>query len=335
MPMLPVPAFVAVVLAYLAARAALSGGRPLLVSLLAAAAWQSLAVALVLGYGVGALRPVLPVTAVAIPALAWVTFRTGLFGRGASVLPHLAAPAFALLCVRFAPAAVDLVVTGAFAGYGAAIILTLRRSGEMPLARLEAGELPARIWTALGGALILSAVTDAAIAAAYLSGREAWAGWIVTVFSSAALLALGLLGAAPAAAGAEEEGAADPPAPEPAAAAEDDAILARLDALLAREAPHLDPGLTLARLARRLRLPEKRLSAAVNRATGGNVSRHVNGWRIRHACALLDGGTNATEAMLASGFNTKSNFNREFRRVTGTTPSRWPAGREPGARTGG
>jgi AraC-like DNA-binding protein len=36
---------------------------------------------------------------------------------------------------------------------------------------------------------------------------------------------------------------------------------------------------------------------------------------------LLGQGENVTAAMLASGFNTKSNFNREFLRVTGKTPS--------------
>ena len=77
----------------------------------------------------------------------------------------------------------------------------------------------------------------------------------------------------------------------------------------------------LARLARRLGLPAKVLSAAVNRTAGENISRHVNARRIRHACDLLGQGENVTAAMLASGFNTKSNFNREFLRVTGKTPS--------------
>lgn len=87
------------------------------------------------------------------------------------------------------------------------------------------------------------------------------------------------------------------------------------------ERPWLDPDLTLARLARRLHVPVKQLSGAINRATGDNVSRHINAYRIRHACAVLESGQSVTEAMLASGFNTKSNFNREFRRVTGTVPS--------------
>jgi hypothetical protein len=280
MPMLPIPAFVALVLAYVAVRTALAGGRPLLILLVALAAWQSLAVALVGGYGIDMLRPVLPVTATAIPPLAWVTFRTGLFARHAPVALHAAVPAFTLFCVVFAPATLDAVVSGIFVLYGAAILVTLRQSSEMPLARLDAGELPSRIWKAVGWALILSGVTDALIGFAHFSARQAWAGWIVTTCSSAVLLALGLLSSSTAASGAEDaphQDGADAAMPEPADAEQDAAIVGRLDALLGRDRVHLDPGLTLARLARRLHIPERRLSAAVNRATGGNVSRHVNG----------------------------------------------------------
>jgi hypothetical protein len=173
MPMLPIPAFVALVLAYVAVRTALAGGRPLLILLVALAAWQSLAVALVGGYGIDALRPVLPVTATAIPPLAWVTFRTGLFARHAPVALHAAVPAFTLFCVVFAPATLDAVVSGIFVLYGAAILVTLRQSSEMPLARLDAGELPSRIWKAVGWALILSAAADAMIALAYVSAWDA------------------------------------------------------------------------------------------------------------------------------------------------------------------
>jgi AraC-like DNA-binding protein len=35
-----------------------------------------------------------------------------------------------------------------------------------------------------------------------------------------------------------------------------------------------------------------------------------------------------TTIMLDAGFQTKSNFNREFRRVTGTSPSLWRAAQE-------
>ena len=57
--------------------------------------------------------------------------------------------------------------------------------------------------------------------------------------------------------------------------------------------------------------------------TGANVSRHANGLRIERACESLLAGEAVTTALLSSGFNTRSNFNREFRRITGKSPSDW------------
>ena len=331
---LPVPAFVALVLGYLGLRALLARDRPMLGVFLAACAAQSLMVALAGGYGVEGLRLILPVGAAAIPPLAWISFRTALFQPPSwrEDRRHIAAPLLTLLCRLFAPEALDVAVAAIFVGYGAAILFALRRTPDPPLARLGAGDLPRIIWSALGWALIASALSDLLIALAHASGQARWAGVVISLFSSSLLLLLGLLSVSPSAAGKVEPPAEAPSAPEPApqepdaeVLAADAEILARLDAYMAQEKPHLDPDLTLARLARRLRLPEKRLSAAVNRATGENVSRQINGWRVRHACALLAQGEGVTEAMLASGFNTKSNFNREFLRVTGETPSVWKA----------
>ncbi len=85
--------------------------------------------------------------------------------------------------------------------------------------------------------------------------------------------------------------------------------------------PYRDPELSLTRLARRLHVPIKQLFVAINIVKGENVSRYVNGFRIRNACTCLKKGNSVTEAMLGSGFNTKSNFNREFARVMGQSPS--------------
>ena len=64
---------------------------------------------------------------------------------------------------------------------------------------------------------------------------------------------------------------------------------------------------------------------AINRVRGENVSRVVNGWRIAEACLLLRKGDGVTQAMLGAGFNTKSNFNREFLRVMGMATTEWLA----------
>ncbi len=86
---------------------------------------------------------------------------------------------------------------------------------------------------------------------------------------------------------------------------------------------YLDPDLSLSQLARKLGVPAKQLSAAINRHCGENVSRHINGYRIEHACELLRENRSVTSVAFDSGFNTKSNFNREFLRLRQSTPSQW------------
>ena len=331
MPMLPIPAFAAVVLAYLAARTLASGGRPPLIAFLLACAVQSLLVAMVHGYGVAWLRPVLPVSATIVPPLAWITLQDALISRVAlgRIALHGGAPAFTLICRVFAPETTDIVVPLIFAGYGVAILVHLRSADDMPLARLEAGQVPAVLWRVLGVALIASALSDVLIAVAFVTGNESWTGWLITFSSSLVLVLLGLLGGSPSASGVTGDEVDAPPPPTRETSGEDIEIVEALEAFLRREPLHLDPNLTLARLSRRLHLPEKRLSTAVNRATGANVSRYINGWRIRHACELIEGGASVTAAMLESGFNTKSNFNREFLRETGVAPSKWRGRTEP------
>ncbi len=93
--------------------------------------------------------------------------------------------------------------------------------------------------------------------------------------------------------------------------------------MVVAQRPFLDPDLTLSRLSRKLAVPAKHLSAAINRVKNENVSRYINRLRIDHACQLIGEGKSVTDAMLSSGFNTKSNFNREFLRVKGESPRKW------------
>jgi AraC-like DNA-binding protein len=151
-----------------------------------------------------------------------------------------------------------------------------------------------------------------------IAGHAAWIGWLVTLFSTASLAAIGALMLTDDLASVAE---ADE---SPRIATEADADLdARLTALMAERQLWRDPDLTLARIARRMGVPAKALSAAVNRVQGQNISRVINGWRIAHAARRLAEGASVTEAMLDAGFNTKSNFNREFLRVQGQSPSSW------------
>ncbi|WP_367310937.1 helix-turn-helix domain-containing protein [Aaestuariibius violaceus] len=323
-PTLPLPLVVSLILAALALRLARAEEKPALMpALLAACALQGLTVSLVQHYGLTALRPLQPVTATAIPPLAWIAFQSAArrAPRRSDAL-HAAGPLFTAFCLLFAPATLDIVVSSLFAGYSAAILIALWTTPEtLPRTRLDGGTIPRRIWIAIAAALFGSAVGDGLIAAAIATDRADLVPWIFGTFSSLALLAIGTLSLSDT---LTTPDSAEPPQ-DPS---RDDAdLLDRLESLMTADRLYLDPDLTLSRLARRLGVPVKTLSAAINRSTGQNVSRYINARRIAHACERLTAGDSVTTAMFESGFNTKSNFNREFARVTGQTPSSWKAAR--------
>lgn len=327
MPTFPVPVFAAVLFGFLAAALALRQGRVGWVSLLCAACGlQALIISLVQHYGLAWLRPVQPVTAVAVPVIAWLTFQATAvrpLGLGRDGW-HVIVPAIALVLVVLKPASLDGLVPLIFALYGAALLRAVWPGGEsLPRLRLDTGALPGRIWTAVALCLIGSALSDLGIALAHIGGHAAWQPWIVSTATVVTLIVLAWLALSPGLTG--EEDGEDEESPTPLATGEDNQIVARLNALLDETALYLDPDLTLSRLARRLGLPVKSLSAAINRVTGENVSRFINTRRIAHACDRLRQGDSVTAAWLASGFNAKSNFNREFLRVTGVAPSDWLA----------
>jgi len=110
---------------------------------------------------------------------------------------------------------------------------------------------------------------------------------------------------------------------------EDDRVTrAALDALMNDTHLYTDSNLTLARVARRLSVPVRDVSNAINRTTSENFSRYINGFRIRHAQGTLrDTELSITEVMFEAGFVSKSSFNTEFRRLTGQTPSQFRAKR--------
>lgn len=99
-------------------------------------------------------------------------------------------------------------------------------------------------------------------------------------------------------------------------------IMAKFDALMRERQVFKDPDLSLNRLARKLGIPARKISSAVNQTHQQNISKVINAYRIEHAKTLLKQTDEAiTEIYLISGFQTKSNFNREFSRITGQTPS--------------
>lgn len=95
-------------------------------------------------------------------------------------------------------------------------------------------------------------------------------------------------------------------------------------ALLKESRLYLDTDLTLERLAKRLHVPARAVSRAINQTQQMNVSRYVNGFRVRHAADLLaSSDMSVTEIMEHSGFLTRSNFYREFERIHSQSPAEY------------
>ena len=99
-------------------------------------------------------------------------------------------------------------------------------------------------------------------------------------------------------------------------------IVAKFDALMRDQQVFKDPDLSLNRLARKLGIPARKISSAVNQTHNENISKVINAYRVEYAKTLLkQSDETITDIFLNSGFQTKSNFNREFSRITGQTPS--------------
>lgn len=103
----------------------------------------------------------------------------------------------------------------------------------------------------------------------------------------------------------------------------------QLEAHMRSRRPHLDPELSIARLARQLGVPQRQLSQTINAIHGVSFSVWVSQWRVETAKQIMctDPGKGLLDVLHDSGFQSKSSFNKAFRDLTGQTPSAWRSAR--------
>lgn len=298
------------------------GSRRYLNAFLCLYALQGMIIGLRFGYDVRPLMLVQPVTAAIMPPLAYLTFRALSSAPVARPFVHALPPLLLALGVAFAPWFVDPLLLAIFLGYGLAIWQLTRREDitEAALQKTTATLRAARVTALL---LAFFALTDALLSAFTLVYGNAYVPMAVTGMNIGAILIVGAYYLWPE----REDAPADAPVGQGSVTtSEDEAALRRIGEAL--EALYAQENLSLARLARKAGMPARDVSAVINRASGLNVSQYVNNRRIAEACRLLDETERPlTAVMFDCGFATKSNFNREFRRVTGTSPSQWRAAR--------
>lgn len=109
--------------------------------------------------------------------------------------------------------------------------------------------------------------------------------------------------------------------------AADQSIIQRIETAMADGKLYLNPELSLAELARYINLPAKTVSLNINAAFNKPFNTYVNTWRVNEVKRRL-GTTDAEKFTLLSiayesGFNSKTSFNRTFKEITGSTPSKF------------
>lgn len=299
-------------------------------ALIALSAFQSALVGLRWGYQLDELKLFLPVMASFLPPLAYASFRSLMkdwrLESPLSIATIAVPPLVAVTTLALFPIAIDFVLIVVFVGYALAIVLLGRRGPDgLEEAQFASVTSVHRALYIAAAALCLSAGLDILVLLDFHWARGENAGIIIANGNLLGLLLIGLT--AWVAGDSKPETSVKAALPEIAPAgpsAEDHDIMARLEELMAKQKLYRDENLNLSRLARRIGLPSRQISQAINRATGGNVSQYINQLRVRDACRLLEEtDQSVTSIMLESGFQTKSNFNREFRRITGMSPLAW------------
>ena len=99
---------------------------------------------------------------------------------------------------------------------------------------------------------------------------------------------------------------------------------ARLSAVMEKERPFLEPELSLAELSRISGIPARSLSEVIRSQGMDNFYDFINEYRVREFIDLAGqpemAGRNVLELMFEAGFNSKSVFNKVFKKKTGRNP---------------
>jgi len=276
-----------------------------------------------------------PVVAAVLPAFSFAAFdqlRRNRLTKLAEVLPHMIPAICVAFLVAFWRAPIDIVLFAVYLGYGLSLLRIARQGPEALSAVRITDEWTAyKALVAIAVMLVATAFMDAIVSLDFFLGEGEQARTILAIASVLWLVVAGYAATVADDTHPDNETniiavvtAHTSSPPTPTSIEDDEAIARRIDALMLEQHLYRDPDLTLERLARRAGIPGRQISGALNRVHGRNISQVVNEYRITEARRrLVSTSDPVTAIMLESGFGTKSNFNREFLRVTGMSPSHY------------
>lgn len=279
-----------------------------------------------------------PVLAASIPVAAWHTFSQT--GHPHHSNWHFVIPLLVLICVvsqSWLTTSLDFILTAIYLAYGVALLRVATKNRLLVNVSLGDWEVVGHAQKLAGWMLLFSAAIDGAISVDFSFNQGELAAYILTIGHLVLMPVLSLSvviadihtthiteqyeGTVNALTNTKET---QTDSPRSLSSQQAQCIVDALDHNMQSKASYLDPELTLPKLSRKLGYPAKQISMAVNQVHQRNISKLINEYRIAHAQhALTTSEDPITQIYLNCGFQTKSNFNREFNRVTGMTPSQY------------
>jgi len=285
--------------------------------------------------------PIAAVLALSGSALLYLAFcslgREGVVIRAQRDWPHLIPSSLLILAVLLEPLAIDAILVGSKLVYCLLFILLLRRAPAtlqlVPLQWFSNSHMA--LWGAVFS-LLVSVFVDIAIAVDFALYEGRHAAGLVGVVNLAVALSLGWVSVlAGRSLGVKNQdipidirskNESEEPLLASPASTEDTQLYNKLNELLINQGLFADTDLNLQKLARKAGVPARAASRAINTQAKQNVSQWINSARVDAVCNILrDENISITQAMYEAGFLTKSNFNREFKRLKGCSPSQWRA----------
>lgn len=270
------------------------------------------------------LRNIQSVLAILLPPLAWHSFISMTdINKHHHWLMLILPPAIALFIRIFWPVATDFILFIIFSGYGCGLFrIAWHCEHNFKVNRLAESTHPVKMAFFAGCFLCISGLTDLAVTFDFSIAGGKHAPGLIVIFQMALLP---VIAAAIVSAGKTTvviDNRVETPKSVVAPSREHKRIYSQLNKQVCETQIYLNPDLTLSILARKTGIPARHLSGAINSVCQCNFSQWINGFRIERAKELLLSTLlPVTEIMLKSGFTTKSNFNREFLRVSGVSPT--------------
>lgn len=100
-----------------------------------------------------------------------------------------------------------------------------------------------------------------------------------------------------------------------------------LAVLMEKERPYLDPAINLSSLASRLGINSSVLSRVINEGLAQNFNDYINGLRVAAVLRQIEKEAHKKYSIMGiawdCGFNSKTTFNRSFKKITGKTPTEY------------